>query len=98
MKRTKKPQQDAYQLAREIIGDHLDISQIEWLVSEHITSDPRQKKLLTRLYPAYRGVDKQLAKIGGEVEELHLTEVNAYKVAYFALGFAAAMKFATGKS
>ena len=92
-------------LAREIVADHMNTGDIEWLIRNHSTSDPRRQKLLAAVYPGYPDVRKGLSialdysKAGGtpDIEDLHWQEVNAYAAAAFQLGFAAAMQLRGSK-
>jgi len=90
------------QLAREIVSEHMTIGEIEWLIRQHSTSDPRREKLLAAVCPRYPevrealsrclGYCKNLVEFDDDIEDLHRQEVNAYASAGFALGFVAAMQ------
>ena len=81
-------------LARELVAEHMTVGDLEWLIRQHLTGDPRRDKLLAAVDPTYPEVREALteANVGTEIEDLHLRELNAYAGAAFALGFAAAMQ------
>src|SRR5437016_5617614 len=84
----------AEELARQIVADHLTMGDIEWLIRNHSTNDPRREKLLAAVSPGYPKVREELAielgycKVSDtpEIEDLHWQEVNAYAAAAFQLG------------